>query len=75
MWRLTFCLWTLCVLDASGVCAAESRKTLQVGITITGNGNASSVGPKPAAGPLLTVPLPIQRPTTIGTRDRAQSTR
>jgi hypothetical protein len=74
MWRSVF---ILCVLQASQVVAAESRNTMRVGITITGNVDASALNPKPAgsgAGPRMVIPLPPQRPA-LAARDGASWSR
>jgi hypothetical protein len=67
MWGLAF---VLCLLPSSVVVAGESRAQFQVGLTITGNGKASTINPTPAA---IAVPLPRARPAALGPGDRAPS--
>jgi hypothetical protein len=76
MWRPVFVLY---LLLSSATFAGESRGQLQVGITITGKGNASAVSPKTGPGaiaePEISVPGPTEKPAAVGPRDTAPSTR
>jgi hypothetical protein len=76
MWRLAF---VLCLLSSSIAHARESTGQIHVGFTIVGNAKASAAGSAPATiatgsmrGP---VPLPPERPASIGGRDAAPSVR
>jgi hypothetical protein len=70
MWRLVF---ALCLLLSSTCFAGEIRGRLEVGITITGKSNSSTISPKPAAGAIaetgVSVPRQMERPAAIGPRD------
>jgi hypothetical protein len=76
MWRLAF---VVCLLPSSVAFAGETRGQLQVGLTITGNGTASTVATKSAAivprYMQVSVPLPRERPAALGRSDAAPSTR
>jgi hypothetical protein len=75
MWRLAF---VVCLLPSSVVFAGETRGQFQVGLTITGNGKASTATYAPAAivprYMQVSVPLPRERPAALGRSD-APSTR
>ena len=69
MWHIVF---ILCLLLSSTIFAGESRRQMQVGITITEKSNSYPAGPKPAAGTIseseVSVPLPTERPAAISLR-------
>lgn len=76
MWRLAF---VLCLLSSSFAHARESMGQIHVGFTIVGNVKASPAGSAPATiatGSMRgTVPLPPERPASIGGRDIDRSLR
>jgi hypothetical protein len=76
VWRLVFVLY---LLNSSAVLAGEIRRSVQIGIAITGKSNSSAINPKPAVGtiaePEVSVPRPMDEPAAIGPRDIVPSTR
>jgi len=73
MWRFVF---VFCLLMSSGAVAGETKRVLQVGITITGSGNPAvrAKSPARAAGKMAGSPLhPAPKRAAPGMTDAVSS--